>query len=197
MRMKTLTQLLRLRQACCDPRLIEPDIESFRSCKINAFREILYNCLEGGHRILVFSQFVKMLHLLKQELEGNSLPYCYLDGSTKDRMAQVDRFQQDESVPVFLISLKAGGTGLNLTGADVIIHFDPWWNPAAEAQATDRAHRIGQEKKVTVYKFITVGTVEEKVLQLQKKKRKLLQNVFDESEAANLSLSLNEFRELI
>jgi SNF2 family DNA or RNA helicase len=197
MRMKTLTQLLRLRQACCDPRLIEPDIESFRSCKINAFREILYNCLEGGHRILVFSQFVKMLQLLKQELEGNSLPYCYLDGSTKDRMAQVDRFQQDESVPVFLISLKAGGTGLNLTGADVIIHFDPWWNPAAEAQATDRAHRIGQEKKVTVYKFITVGTVEEKVLQLQEKKRKLLQNVFDESEAANLSLSLNEFRELI
>ena len=138
-----------------------------------------------------------MLQLLKQELEGNSLPYCYLDGSTKDRMAQVDRFQQDESVPVFLISLKAGGTGLNLTGADVIIHFDPWWNPAAEAQATDRAHRIGQEKKVTVYKFITVGTVEEKVLQLQEKKRKLLQNVFDESEAANLSLSLNEFRELI
>ena len=85
-------------------------------------------------------------------------------------MAQVDRFQQDESVPVFLISLKAGGTGLNLTGADVIIHFDPWWNPAAEAQATDRAHRIGQEKKVTVYKFITVGTVEEKVLQLQENK---------------------------
>jgi SNF2 family DNA or RNA helicase len=197
MRMKTLTQLLRLRQACCDPRLINPEIESFRSCKMNAFRELLYNCLEGGHRILVFSQFVKMLQLLKQELEGSSLAYCYLDGSTKDRMAQVDRFQKDESIPVFLISLKAGGTGLNLTAADVVIHFDPWWNPAAEAQATDRVHRIGQEKKVTVYKFITVGTVEEKVLQLQKKKRKLLENVFNESEVANLSLSLTEFRELI
>ena len=197
MRMKTLTQLLRLRQACCDPRLINPEIESFRSCKMNAFRELLYNCLEGGHRVLVFSQFVKMLQLLKQELEASSLAYCYLDGSTKDRMAQVDRFQKDESIPVFLISLKAGGTGLNLTAADVVIHFDPWWNPAAEAQATDRAHRIGQEKKVTVYKFITVGTVEEKVLQLQDKKRKLLENVFDESEVANLSLSLTEFRELI
>ena len=164
---------------------------------MNAFRELLYNCLEGGHRILVFSQFVKMLQLLKQELEGSSLAYCYLDGSTKDRMAQVDRFQKDDSIPVFLISLKAGGTGLNLTAADVVIHFDPWWNPAAEAQATDRVHRIGQEKKVTVYKFITVGTVEEKVLQLQKKKRKLLENVFNESEVANLSLSLTEFRELI
>ncbi|NDH01426.1 MAG: DEAD/DEAH box helicase, partial [Opitutae bacterium] len=124
-RMKTLTQLLRLRQACCDPRLIDPEIENFRSCKLNAFRELLYNCLEGGHRMLVFSQFVKMLKILQQELTGASIPFCYLDGSSKDRMAQVDRFQNDENIPVFLISLKAGGTGLNLTGADVVVHFDP------------------------------------------------------------------------
>jgi SNF2 family DNA or RNA helicase len=197
MRMKTLTQLLRLRQTCCDPRLVNPDLESYRSCKMNAFRELLYNCLEGGHRMLVFSQFVQVLKLLKAELQSADLPFCYLDGSTTDRMAQVDRFQEDESIPVFLISLKAGGTGLNLTAADVVVHFDPWWNPAAEAQATDRAHRIGQDKQVNVYKFITSGTVEEKVLELQKGKRKLLEQVFDESEAANLKLSVQDLRELI
>jgi len=111
-------------------------------------------------------------------------------------MKQVDRFQEDPSIPVFLISLKAGGTGLNLTGADVVVHFDPWWNPAAEAQATDRAHRIGQEKKVTVYKLITASTVEEKVLQLQAGKKKLLENVFEESEIANHSLAVSDLQAL-
>ena len=197
MRMKTLTQLLRLRQTCCDPRLIDSDFSADQSAKLNAFRELLYTCLEGGHRMLVFSQFVKVLQLLKAELEAASLNYCYLDGSSKDRMAQVDRFQEDESVPVFLISLKAGGTGLNLTAADVVVHFDPWWNPAAEAQASDRAHRIGQEKQVTVYKLITSGTVEEKVLDLQQSKRTLLEQVFEESEAANLSLGVGDLRGLI
>ena len=197
MRMKTLTQLLRLRQTCCDPRLINPDFPAEQSAKLNAFRELLYTCLEGGHRMLVFSQFVQVLQLLKSELEAAGLGFCYLDGSSKDRMAQVDRFQEDESVLVFLISLKAGGTGLNLTGADVVVHFDPWWNPAAEAQASDRAHRIGQEKQVTVYKMITSATVEEKVLQLQQGKRKLLEQVFEESEAANMSLGVEDLRELI
>ena len=197
MRMKTLTQLLRLRQACCDPRLINPESENFRSCKLNAFRELLYNCLEGGHRMLVFSQFVQMLKILRNELKSTGLSFCYLDGSSTDRMAQVDRFQEDESIPVFLISLKAGGTGLNLTGADVVVHFDPWWNPAAEAQATDRAHRIGQDKQVSVYKFITSGTVEERVLGLQSEKRKLLEQVFEESEVANVKLSVDELRCLI
>jgi len=197
MRMKTLTQLLRLRQTCCDPRLIDPEFPPDQSAKMNAFRELLYNCLEGGHRMLVFSQFVKVLQLLKAELEAAGLNFCYLDGSSKDRMAQVDRFQEDDTVSVFLISLKAGGTGLNLTAADVVVHFDPWWNPAAEAQASDRAHRIGQDKQVTVYKLITSGTVEENVLQLQKGKRKLLEQVFEESEAANLSLGVNDLRDLI
>lgn len=197
MRMKTLTQLLRLRQTCCDPRLLQESFPADQSAKLNAFRELLYTCLEGNHRMLVFSQFVQVLQLLKAELEAASLPFCYLDGSSKDRMAQVDRFQEDESVPVFLISLKAGGTGLNLTGADVVVHFDPWWNPAAEAQASDRAHRIGQDKQVTVYKLITSGTVEERVLGLQQGKRKLLEQVFEESEAANLSLGVEDLRELI
>jgi SNF2 family DNA or RNA helicase len=197
MRMKTLTQLLRLRQTCCDPRLLDESFPAEQSAKLNAFRELLYTCLEGNHRMLVFSQFVKVLQLLKAELEAASLPFCYLDGSSKDRMAQVDRFQEDESVPVFLISLKAGGTGLNLTAADVVVHFDPWWNPAAEAQASDRAHRIGQDKQVNVYKLITSGTVEERVLGLQQGKRKLLEQVFEESEAANLSLGVTDLRELI
>ena len=197
MRMKTLTQLLRLRQTCCDPRLVNPEFPADQSAKLNAFRELLYTCLEGGHRMLVFSQFVQVLQLLKSELEAAGLQFCYLDGSSKDRMAQVDRFQEDDTIPVFLISLKAGGTGLNLTAADVVVHFDPWWNPAAEAQASDRAHRIGQDKQVTVYKLITSGTVEENVLQLQQGKRKLLEQVFEESEAANLSLGVNDLRELI
>ena len=147
--------------------------------------------------MLVFSQFVKVLQLLKTDLEASSLPYCYLDGSSNDRMAQVDRFQEDESISVFLISLKAGGTGLNLTGADVVLHYDPWWNPAVESQATDRAHRIGQEKTVTIYKLIASNTVEEKVLQLQQSKRKLLEQVFEESEMANLNLSVSDLRDLI
>ena len=197
MRMKTLTQLLRLRQTCCDPRLLQESFPADQSAKLNAFRELLYTCLEGNHRMLVFSQFVQVLQLLKAELEAASLPFCYLDGSSKDRMTQVDRFQEDDSVPVFLISLKAGGTGLNLTAADVVVHFDPWWNPAAEAQASDRAHRIGQDKQVTVYKLITSGTVEERVLGLQQGKRKLLEQVFEESEAANLSLGVEDLRGLI
>ena len=168
MRMKTLTQLLRLRQICCDPRLIEPDLPPDQSAKLNAFRELLYTSIEGGHRMLVFSQFVGILQIIKQDLDASGLNYCYLDGSSKDRMAQVDRFQENDSIPVFLISLKAGGTGLNLTAADIVVHFDPWWNPAVEAQASDRAHRIGQDKQVTIYKLITSGTVEENVLQMQK-----------------------------
>ena len=197
MRMKTFTQLLRLRQTCCDPRLLREDFPAGQSAKLNAFRELLYTCLEAGHRMLVFSQFVQVLQILKMELESADLNYCYLDGSSKDRMAQVDRFQDDDSIPVFLISLKAGGAGLNLTAADVVVHFDPWWNPAAEAQASDRAHRIGQDKQVTVYKLITLGTVEEKVLELQKTKRKLLEKVFEESEITNLSLKSEELRDLI
>jgi superfamily II DNA or RNA helicase len=192
-----LTQLLRLRQICCDPRLIKD--ETAESAKLEAFRELLAESIDEGHRMLVFSQFTSLLALLRAELDAQGVVFCYLDGSmtARARQAAVDRFQNDDTVPVFLISLKAGGTGLNLTGADVVVHYDPWWNPAAEAQATDRTHRIGQTKVVTSYKLICAGTVEEKVLTLQDTKRALLADVFEASDAAAAKLGLADLRELL
>ncbi len=196
-RMKTLTQLLRLRQICCDPRLLESEMDSDSSAKRANFFELLEESIDGGHRVLVFSQFVSILTLLRNELDSQEIEYCYLDGSTRNRMSEVDRFQNSESIPVFLISLKAGGVGLNLTGADTVIHFDPWWNPAAEAQATDRAHRIGQTKVVTSYKLIVSNSVEERVLEMQNSKRKLLEEIFEASEANNTKIGLSDLRSLI
>jgi superfamily II DNA or RNA helicase len=201
LRFAVLTQLLRLRQVCCDPRLVPQGGKATAadSAKLDAFRELLAESIDEGHRMLVFSQFTSLLALLREELEAQDVTYCYLDGSMtpKARQAAVDKFQNDPTVPVFLISLKAGGTGLNLTGADVVVHFDPWWNPAAEAQATDRAHRIGQTKVVTSYKLICAGTVEEKVVALQDAKRALLADVFEASDAAAAKLSLGDLRELL
>jgi len=166
-----LDALLKLRQACCDPRLVK--LEAARqvaeSTKLASLIEMLNEMVPEGRRILVFSQFTSMLDLIKPELAAAEIPYVELTGSTLDRATPVQRFQAGE-VPVFLISLKAGGRGLNLTAADTVIHYDPWWNPAAEAQATDRAHRIGQDKPVFVYKLIAAGTVEEKILELQRRK---------------------------
>jgi superfamily II DNA or RNA helicase len=166
-----LDALLKLRQACCDPRLVK--LEAARqvseSTKLASLIEMLSEMVPEGRRILVFSQFTSMLELIKPELAAAEIAYVELTGSTLDRATPVQRFQAGE-VPVFLISLKAGGRGLNLTAADTVIHYDPWWNPAAEAQATDRAHRIGQDKPVFVYKLIAAGTVEEKILELQRRK---------------------------
>ncbi|PTX90728.1 DEAD/DEAH box helicase [Opitutus sp. ER46] len=203
-----LTQLLRLRQICCDPRLVRPgDVDggapaepgSVPSAKLDAFRELLEEAVDDGHRVLVFSQFTSLLALLRAELDAQAMPYCYLDGSmpARARQAEVDRFQRDADVPLFLLSLKAGGTGLNLTGADTVVIYDPWWNPAAEAQATDRAHRIGQKRTVTSYKLIASGTVEEKVLALQAEKRALLADVFEASDAAAARLSLADLKGLL
>jgi superfamily II DNA or RNA helicase len=175
-----LAALTRLRQVACDPRLMklpDTDFNPDDSGKLGALREIIDEAIDGGHRVLVFSQFVQMLNYIREALDADGVEYQYLDGSTKDRIERVDRFNDDASVPVFLISLKAGGTGLNLTGADTVVHFDPWWNPAVEDQATDRAHRIGQTKNVNVYKLIAAGTVEEKILELSAKKRELVSNV--------------------
>src|SRR5207247_82174 len=138
------------------------------------------------------SQFVSMLHLIRERLEKIEIPFCYLDGSTKQRQEIVDRFQSDSAIPVFLISLKAGGVGLNLAAADTVIHFDPWWNPAVEAQATDRAHRIGQKRVVTSYKLITRGTVEEKILSLQARKRALTNAMLEDEQAFTETLSWDE-----
>jgi SNF2 family DNA or RNA helicase len=173
-----LAALTRLRQVACDPRLLglEGNFEE-ESGKLNALKEIVSEAAAGGHKVLIFSQFVSMLKIIKEALDAEKISYCYLDGSTKDRQDLVDRFNADESLTVFLISLKAGGTGLNLTGADTVIHFDPWWNPAVEDQATDRAHRIGQTKVVNVYRLVARDSVEEKILQLSDKKRELVANV--------------------
>lgn len=196
-RFAALTQLLRLRQICCDPRLVkEADIDSG---KLETLRELMAESLDDGHRILLFSQFTSLLGLLREELEAQGLAYCYLDGSMPPaaRQEQVDRFQGSAECSIFLLSLKAGGTGLNLTAADTVVHYDPWWNPAAELQATDRAHRIGQTKTVTSYKLIASGTVEERVLGLQAEKRALLEAVFDASDAAAARLSLADLRSLL
>ena len=194
-----LTQLLRLRQICCDPRLVAPELPPEFSAKLENFRELLAAALDDGHRVLVFSQFTSLLSLLRADLAAQEIAHCYLDGSmpARARQAEVDRFQASADIPLFLLSLKAGGTGLNLTGADTVVHFDPWWNPAAEAQATDRAHRIGQTRMVTSYKLIVSGSVEEKVLALQEEKRALLADVFEASDALAARLSLTELRELL
>jgi superfamily II DNA or RNA helicase len=199
LRLATLTQLLRLRQICCDPRLVAPAAPAADSAKLEAFRELLDEAVDDGHRVLVFSQFTSLLALLRSELDTQEVAYCYLDGAmpTKQRQAEVDRFQYSPDIPVFLLSLKAGGTGLNLTGADTVIHLDPWWNPAVEAQATDRAHRIGQTRTVTSYKLICSGTVEEKVLALQAEKRALLADVFEASDAVSSKLTLTDLRDLL
>ncbi len=194
-----LTQLLRLRQICCDPRLVSPDASADVSAKLENFKELIAEALDDGHRVLVFSQFTSLLSLLRADLDAQEIAHCYLDGSmpAKARQAEVDRFQTSTDIPLFLLSLKAGGTGLNLTGADTVVHFDPWWNPAAEAQATDRAHRIGQTRVVTSYKLIVSGSVEEKVLALQDEKRALLADVFEASDAVAARLSLADLKSLL
>jgi SNF2 family DNA or RNA helicase len=176
--------LLRLRQASCDLALFEN--EKFkrlsvtrRSAKLQRLLELVSEAVSGNHKILVFSQFQKQLREIEICLNQAGIRSLRLDGQTKNRQELVDIFQSPDGPPVFLISLKAGGYGLNLTAADTVIHFDPWWNPAAEAQATDRAHRIGQTRPVTIYRLIARGTVEEKVVSLQNKKRQVAAAIDD------------------
>jgi superfamily II DNA or RNA helicase len=186
-RLTLLTALLRLRQTCGDPRLLGesfPDRDpSEFSAKWAALIELLEEIRDGGHNVLIFSQFSTQLTLLEPALDLVGMDYCRLDGTTRDRDAQVASFQNCPEKRAFLISLKAGGFGLNLTKADTVVHFDPWWNPAVEAQATDRAHRIGQARPVTVYKFITAHTVEEKILALQQRKRQLMETTLADDTA--------------
>jgi hypothetical protein len=199
-RMTMLTALLRLRQVCCDPRLLGVEgADKAGSGKLDVFGELLEECAAGGHKVLVFSQFTGMLKLLREGLEERGTSYAYLDGSSVDRAAQVARFQSGaaDAPGIFLISLKAGGYGLTLTAADTVIHYDPWWNPAVEAQATDRAHRIGQERPVNAYKLVTTGTVEEKILALQRKKRDVIEAALDDEAPLMQGLSTDELRDVI
>lgn len=175
-----LDALLKLRQVCCDPRLLKLGLTNpiAESAKMQFLLDILPEMIEEKRQILLFSQFTSMLSLIEAELVRMNIPFVKLTGQTKDRATPIDAFQSGQ-VPIFLISLKAGGTGLNLTAADTVIHFDPWWNPAVENQATDRAYRIGQDKPVFVYKLMTVGTVEEKIMAMQQRKSTLLSSIFD------------------
>ncbi|MBV6504781.1 MAG: hypothetical protein ILNGONEN_00334 [Syntrophorhabdaceae bacterium] len=172
-RFKVLQGLTKLRQLACHPNLID-ERGKHDSGKFEAFFESLQEIVAEGHKVLVFSQFVRMLKIIAAELEKEKITYAVLTGATRDRQTCVKNFQEDPNTKVFLISLKAGGLGLNLTAADYVMIYDPWWNPAAERQAIDRAHRIGQAKNVFVYKMITRDTVEEKILELQKRKANLV-----------------------
>ncbi|HEX7600273.1 MAG TPA: SNF2-related protein, partial [Polyangiaceae bacterium] len=193
-----LAGLTRLRQAACDPRLLglPREFKDEDSGKLTALRELVQTSIAGGHRVLVFSQFVTMLQIIKRAMDDDGVKYEYLDGSTKDRQKVVENFQREDGPPVFLISLKAGGSGLNLTGADTVIHFDPWWNPAVEDQATDRAHRIGQTKVVTMYRLIAKGTIEEKILELGGKKRELVGAVLSEDMGGAKKLTKTDLEDL-
>jgi len=199
-RMTVLTTLTRLRQACCHLDLLPArDGKTWNepSAKLELCLELIEEARSGGHRVLVFSQFVSLLRLLETALRAQEIGWCYLDGATVDRQGEVRRFQESPDIPVFLISLKAGGTGLNLTGADTVIHFDPWWNPAVEEQATARAHRIGQTNIVTSYKLIAQGSVEEKIVRLQEKKKELVANTLATDEAFVQSLTWGELQGLL
>ena len=194
--MVLLQGLTKLRLIANHPKLANPDYVG-DSGKLDDMVHMLSNTLSEGHKILIFSQFVKHLAIVKELVESRGLPYCYLDGTTRNRQEQVDRFQKEDDIKIFLISLKAGGLGLNLTKADYVFLLDPWWNPAVEAQAIDRAHRIGQTRQVFTYKFITKNTVEEKILELQKRKLKLAKDLITTDASFVKNLSKEDIGELL
>jgi SNF2 family DNA or RNA helicase len=187
---------MRLRRACCNPELVMPG-GGISSSKLAAFREIVDELRENGHRALVFSQFVDHLSLVRSSLDADGITYQYLDGSTpqKDRQEHVAAFQRGKG-ELFLISLKAGGVGLNLTAADYVIHLDPWWNPAVEDQASDRAHRIGQLRPVTVYRLVAANTIEEKIVALHHQKRDLADSLLEGTDTA-ARVSADDLMELL
>lgn len=191
-RFDLLTNLLRLRQICCHPMLLanagmdDPQIES---AKTDLLQELLLESIDSGHKVLVFSQFTSFLAIIRKWLVNRQIPFEYLDGSTKDRLTRVNNFNDSPDIPVFLLSLKAGGVGLNLTSADRVIIYDPWWNPAVEAQATDRTHRIGQKKTVYSMKLVVKDSIEEKILKLQEQKQKIFQNLVENQSTSLKNLS--------
>jgi superfamily II DNA or RNA helicase len=195
-RMQILEALLRLRQAACHPALIDPQADD-SSAKTDLLLEELREVLDSGHRALVFSQFTSFLAIVRRALDAERIPYLYLDGRTRDRQALVDAFQSPNGPPLFLISLKAGGLGLNLTNADYIFLLDPWWNPAVEAQAIDRAHRIGRTRPVVAYRLIARDTVEEKIVELQARKRELAESILSEDNSVLRKLEVEDLELLL
>lgn len=195
-KLQVLAELTKIRQICCDPGLLFEKYQG-NSAKRDACMELIESAIEGEHKILLFSQFTTMLELLEQDLKKAGISYYKITGATpkEKRVEMVNIFNQD-TTPVFLISLKAGGTGLNLTGADVVIHYDPWWNLAVQNQATDRAHRIGQTKIVSVYKLIVKGTIEEKILKMQESKHQLADEILSGETGSITQMSKDELLEL-
>lgn len=196
-RMQILAALTRLRQICCHPSLFIKDYNE-GSSKLEQCMEIVQEAVNGGHKILLFSGYTSMFEIIEKELKQSNIKYFKLTGSTKveERMKLVDEFNENPEIQVFLISLKAGGTGLNLTGADMVIHYDPWWNVSTENQATDRAYRIGQRNNVQVYKLITKNSIEEKIYKLQERKAKLADEMLDTKTKFVSKLSKEEIMEL-
>lgn len=194
---KILALLMRLRQICCHPGLFLEDYKG-ESSKLVQCIEVIKDAVDSGHKILLFSSYTAMFPMIEKELKKENIEYCKLTGQTKvgERIKLVDEFNENENLKVFLISLKAGGTGLNLIGADMVIHYDPWWNLSAENQATDRTYRIEQKKNVQVYKLITKNSIEEKIYELQEKKAKLIDNMLSTNETFLNKLSKEEIMEL-
>ena len=193
-----LSAITKLRQLCDHPSLALPEISAEAdSGKLDALMELINEAIDGGHKIVVFSQFVRMLKLIRVKFQASGISYVYLDGSTQDRMERINCFNNTPEIPVFLISLKAGGVGINLTAADIVIHADPWWNPMVEDQATDRVHRIGQQSQVMVYKLITIGTVEEKLIKLQTRKRAVFDAVIQNNGDPINTLTWEDIQELL
>lgn len=193
-----LATLTRLKQICCHPAIFAKEkAEMHDSSKYDMLMELLQSLIQGNHKTVIFSQYTKMLDIMRQDLDKMRIPYEYLDGTTKNRLEIVKKFNQDENIPVFLVSLKAGGSGLNLTGADTVIHYDMWWNPAVENQATDRVHRLGQDQPVSVYKLITLNSIEEKIVELQSRKKELVRQVVTCDEEAIAKLTWEEVLELL
>jgi len=196
-KLHVLEALLRLRQAACHPGLLDAARKAEEGAKLEVLQPLLEEIVESDHKALVFSQFTSFLSILRPRLDAAGWEYAYLDGSTRDRQAQVERFQNDPKCKLFLISLKAGGFGLNLTAADYVFLLDPWWNPASETQAIDRAHRIGQTRNVMAYRLIARGTVEERVLELQSKKRHLADAILSEDNAVLRDLTREDLEKLL
>jgi SNF2 family DNA or RNA helicase len=197
-RIHVLATLTRLKQICCHPAVFSKDKLGRESCaKYDMLLELLQTLIEGGHKSVVFSQYTRMLGIIREDLENMGIKFSYLDGSSKNRLEIVKNFNKDPSIKVFLVSLKAGGTGLNLVGADTVIHYDMWWNPAVENQATDRVYRIGQDKAVSKYKLVTLGTIEEKILSMQNRKKKLVKDMIHSDEEALSKLSWEDVLELL
>jgi SNF2 family DNA or RNA helicase len=194
---QVLQALLRLRQVACHPGLVDEAWRDTGSAKLEALFEQVAEVLEEGHKVLVFSQFTKLLAFVREHLDEEGTPYAYLDGQTRDRGAVVDRFQTDPDCNLFLVSLKAGGTGLNLTAAGYVFLLDPWWNPAVEAQAIDRTHRIGQTQPVFAYRLIARDTVEEKILDLQRSKRKIADAILEGEGQTLRDLTADDLRMLL